>query len=232
MSVAKITSKIARLTDRQAEFAAALQAAQASEVLEVGQVYAVTVGRGENKTEVQATLVAQRTNEKGVQEYRLTYGKGFEQKFVDGTSRLFGAKEGKSSAELASIVEKIGSDLESLEADLQAALAREALVVNGTYNIKIGRGANALIVPAVLLGEGVEVKTKKKIVDGVETQDDREVKVLNFFYGAGFDARTVLVSPSAVVFEQSAEDEAAATAEADASVAGAEGEAAAAEQAE
>lgn len=232
MSVAKITSKIARLTDRQAEFAAALQAAQASEVLEVGSVYTITVGRGENKTEVEATLVAQRTNEKGVQEYRLTYGEGFDQKFVDGTSRLFGAKEGKSSAELASIVEKIGSDLEALEADLQAALAREALEVNGTYNIKIGRGANAVVVPAVLLGEGVEIKTKKKIVDGVETQEDREVKVLNFFYGAGFDARTVLVSPSAVVFEQSAEDAAAAAAEADASVAGAEGEAAAAEQAE
>lgn len=232
MSVAKITAKIARLTDRQAEFSAALAAAQASEVLNIGEVYTVTVGRGENKTEVQATLVAQRTNEKGVQEYRLTYGEGFEQKFVDGTSRLFGAKEGKSSAELASIVEKIGNDLEALETDLQNALAREALVINSTYNIKIGRGDKAVVVPAVLLGEGVEIKTKKKIADGVETQEDREVKVLNFFYGAGFEARTILVSPSAVVFAQSEEDAAEAATEADASAAAAESSAAAEQQAE
>lgn len=214
-TAAKISAKISAIGVAREKLGVALAAAQAAEQLVVGNTYLINQGKGEDRREVLAVLKAQRVNEKGVTEYRFQYGEGFDEKLVDGTSRLLVPAEGAtgdSSAKIQSKLDKLADDEEVLEKELEEALARETLVVGQTYTIKVGRGENAVQVLAVLLGEGIATKTKTVIKDGVETEVSRDIKQLNFFYGEGFTARTVLVGQSAIVVS-TAEDDAEAAAE-------------------
>lgn len=214
-TASKISAKIAAIGVTREKLVVALAAAQAAEQLQIGNSYLINQGKGEDRKEVLAVLKAQRVNEKGVTEYRFQYGEGFDEKLVDGTSRLLvpaAGATGDSSAKVQSKLDKLADDEEVLEKELADALARETLVVGQTYTIKIGRGESATNVLAVLLGEGVETKSKTVIVDGVEQTVTRDIKQLNFFYGEGFGARTVLVGQSAIVIS-TAEDEAEAAAE-------------------
>lgn len=217
-SASKIKAKLQVLAEKREDLQAELELAVASETLEKGATYSIKVGRGENRETVDAVLVAQRTNEKGATEYRFQYGDEFEAKFVNGTARLLasagdGEGEIRSSAVVSKLLEKLADDITALETDLEDALAREQLVVGATYQIKIGRGENAVVTYAVLLGEGVEVKTSTVEKDGVTQTKTKETKLLNFYHGEGFAARTVLVTANALVFATEAADTAEAQAE-------------------
>lgn len=224
-TAAQISAKIAALPAIRVQLQAELEAAKGREVLVIGQSYPIYQGRGEGRTVVEATLLNQRTTEEGGTEFLFQVPDEFVP--VRLTARSLATDEAKgedgkklpSSAAIAKKLAGLADAEEVLEAQLAEALEREQLVVNATYNIKVGRGADAKVVPAVLLGEFVESKSKTVVVDGVETVKTTEQKLLNFFYGSGADARTVQITAKSVVLSTEAEDaEAAAEAQADAVV--------------
>lgn len=224
-TAAQISAKIAALPAIRVQLQAELEAAKGREVLVIGQSYPIYQGRGEGRTVVEATLLNQRTTDEGGTEFLFQVPDEFVP--VRLTARSLATDEAKdedgkklpSSAAIAKKLAGLADAEEVLEAQLAEALEREQLVVNATYNIKVGRGADAKVVPAVLLGEFVESKSKTVVVDGVETVKTTEQKLLNFFYGSGADARTVQITAKSVVLSTEAEDaEAAAEAQADAVV--------------
>jgi len=224
-TAAQISAKIAALPVVRAQLQEQLEAAKGREVLVIGQSYPIYQGRGEGRTVVEAVLVNQRTTEEGGTEFAFQVPGEFIP--VRLTARSLATDEAKdengkklpSSAAVAKKLASLADAEEVLEAQLAEALEREQLVINATYNIKVGRGADAKVVPAVLLGEFVESKSKTIVVDGVETVKTTEQKLLNFFYGSGADARTVQITAKSVVLSTEAEDaEAAAEAQADAVV--------------
>lgn len=224
-TAAQISAKIAALPVVRAQLQEQLEAAKAREVLVIGNKYPIYQGRGEGRTVVEATLLNQRTTEEGGTEFLFQVPGEFVP--VRLTARSLATDEAKdengkklpSSAAVAKKLASLADAEEVLEAQLAEALEREQLTVNATYNIRVGRGADAQIVPAVLLGEGIVEKSKTIVVDGVETVKTTSQKLLNFYYGQGFDARTVLLTAKAVVLSTEAEDaEAAAEAQADAKV--------------
>lgn len=224
-TAAQISAKIAALPVVRAQLQEQLEAAKAREVLVIGNKYPIYQGRGEGRTVVEATLLNQRTTEEGGTEFLFQVPDEFVP--VRLTARSLATDEAKdengkklpSSAAVAKKLASLADAEEVLEAQLAEALEREQLTVGATYNIRVGRGADAQIVPAVLLGEGIVEKSKTIVVDGVETVKTSSQKLLNFYYGQGFDARTVLLTAKAVVLSSEAEDaEAAAEAQADAEV--------------
>lgn len=214
----KAQSKLAAIELKLEELHAELPAAQAREVLTVGEVYPIYQGRGEERTVVNATLVAQRVTAEGTTQYAFQVVDTGE--FAQGTSRIIskepeaeGAEKLRSSDKIKQIIERLTADKEAVAQALEEALARENLEVGQPYQIKVGRGKSAEVVTAVLLGIGEVLKPTKQVQeDGTVLEDTKVIEQLNFFYGAGFDARTVLLSRSAVVFA-SAEDDAEAAAE-------------------
>lgn len=208
----RISKVSATLVALQAE----LVQAQARETLETGSTYKISIGKGETAAIVDAVLVGQRVNDKGVTELRFQSGEGFDARFHDiKANRVVlpeaevaegeEAKPLRSSAKLVSVIEKVKADLVVLESDLEAAEAREQLVDGQHYTIRIGRGENKRDVLAVLLGQAT-VTSEKKDAEGnvVLTKTSKQLK---FFYGQGFDAEIVVVSPAAVVVEDTAEAE-------------------------
>lgn len=222
MTAAKAQAKIEALKGKLVLLGDELIAAQAREVLTIGDEYPIFQGRGEERSIHKAKLLAQRVAEDGTTHYAFQLVESGE--FAQGTSRIIatepkegeeGAQKVRSSDKVKTIIDRLTADLEAAEKDLEEALAREHLEVNGTYSIKVGRGKTADVVLAVLLGIGTVTRTKKQIVDGVEKEVEVQAELLNFFYGAGFEARTVLVPRGSVVFS-TAEDNAEAGAAADA----------------
>ena len=216
----KAQAKIANIEAKLQELLAELQEAQAREVLEIGAEYPIYQGRGEERTVVKAKLLAQRVAEDGSTTYAFQVLDTGE--FATGTARII-AKETddgavRSSDKIKKVIERLEADKEATEKALEEALARENLTVGETYRIRVGRGKTAETVYAVLLGIGEIVKVKKQVLeDGTETTVEVPSEALNFFYGSGFDARTVLVGRGNVVFTTEAEAaEAAAEAQADA----------------
>ena len=217
----KAQAKIANIEAKLQELLAELQAAQAREVLEIGAEYPIYQGRGEERTVVKAKLLAQRVTEDGSTTYAFQVLDTGD--FATGTARII-AKEtddgesARSSDKIKKVIERLQADKEATEKALEEALARENLTVGETYRIRVGRGKTADTVYAVLLGIGEIVKVKKQVQeDGTETTVEVPSEALNFFYGSGFDARTVLVGRGNVVFTTEAEAaEAAAEAQADA----------------
>lgn len=212
----KAQAKLESLKSKIEELNAELPLAQAREELVIGNEYLIYQGRGDERKVVAATLVAQRVDADGVTKYAFQINETGE--FAANVSSRVLAKDGseekvRSSDKIKSIIERLQSDVEATELALEEALARESLEVNQPYRIRVGRGKTAEVVTAVLLGIGTVEKVKKQIdAEGNETVTVQNVEALNFFYGAGFDARTVLVSRSAVVFA-SDEDTAEAAAE-------------------
>lgn len=224
-TAAKISAKLQALPEVRAKLTKQLEEARAREVLVEGQSYPIYQGRGAERTVVEAKLLKQRTNEDGGTEFLFEVpGEFIPVRLTARGLAVEDAKdaEGKKLPSSAAVAKKLASlaDAEEvLEAQLAEALAREQLQIGTTYNIRVGRGDNAGVVPAVLLGEGIVEKSKTVVVDGVETVKTTSTKQLNFFYGAGFDARTVLVTAKAVVLSTAEEDaEAAAEADADGAV--------------
>lgn len=224
-TAAQISAKIAALPAIRVQLQAELEAAKGREVLVIGQSYPIYQGRGEGRTVVEAVLVNQRTTEEGGTEFAFQVPGEFipvrltARSLATDTAKGEDGKKLPSSAAIAKKLAGLADAEEVLEAQLAEALEREQLVINATYNIKVGRGADAKVVPAVLLGEFVESKSKTVVVDGVETVKTTEQKLLNFFYGSGADARTVQITAKSVVLSTEAEDaEAAAEAQADAVV--------------
>ncbi len=218
----KAQAKIASIEAKLTELLGELQDAQAREVLEIGAEYPIYQGRGEERTVVKAKLLAQRVTEDGSTSYAFQVLDTGE--FATGTARIIaketaeGEEKLRSSDKIKKVIERLEADKEATEKALEEALARENLTVGETYRIRVGRGKTAEIVYAVLLGIGEIVKVKKLIAeDGAETAVEVPSEALNFFYGSGFDARTVLVPRGNVVFTTEAEAaEAAAEAQADA----------------
>ncbi len=218
----KAQAKIASIEAKLTELLGELQDAQAREVLEIGAEYPIYQGRGEERTVVKAKLLAQRVTEDGSTSYAFQVLDTGE--FATGTARIIaketaeGEEKLRSSDKIKKVIERLEADKEATEKALEEALARENLTVGETYRIRVGRGKTAEIVYAVLLGIGEIVKVKKLIAeDGAETAVEVPSEALNFFYGSGFDARTVLVPRGNVVFTTEAEEaEAAAEAQADA----------------
>lgn len=224
-TAAQISAKIAALPAIRAQLQTQLEAAKAREVLVIGNNYPIYQGRGEGRVVVEAKLLNQRTTEEGGTEFLFQVPDEFvpvrltARSLATDTAKDEEGKKFPSSAAVAKKLAGLADAEEVLEAQLAEALEREQLVINATYNIKVGRGADAKVVPAVLLGEFVESKSKTIVVDGVETVKTTEQKLLNFFYGAGADARTVQITAKSVVLSTEAEDaEAAAEAQADAEV--------------
>lgn len=182
--------------------------AQARESFVDGQTYTIKTGKGETAALTEAVLVAHRVNEKGVTELRFTAGVGFDQRFFDVTAGrvvqpVETDEEGKeivrkSSAKIAAQIEKLGADVVALAVDLAEAEAREHLEDNATYTIRIGKPGSKVEVQAILLGQGVDEKGRKR---------------LKFFYGAGFDAEIVTLGSGAVVFPDTDEADPADAAE-------------------
>ncbi len=220
----KAQAKIASIEAKLTELLGELQDAQAREVLEIGAEYPIYQGRGEERTVVKAKLLAQRVTEDGSTSYAFQVLDTGE--FATGTARIIaketaeGEEKLRSSDKIKKVIERLEADKEATEKALEEALARENLTVGETYRIRVGRGKTAETVYAVLLGIGEIVKVKKLIAeDGAETAVEVPSEALNFFYGSGFDARTVLVPRGNVVFTTEAEAaEAAAEAQADADV--------------
>lgn len=227
LTLAKASAKLAALETKIIELLDAQQAAIAREVLEVGKEYAIYQGRGEERTVVAATLIAQRVDAEGTTRYAFQINETGEFA-ANVTARVLavelpeGEKKPKSSDQIKAVIDKLTADKDALEAKLEELAAAEAVEVGQNYQIKIGRGKSAEVVTAHLLGIGNITKTKKLVAeDGTESISESTVEQLNFFYGAGFDARTVLVSRSALVFNTAEDDaEAAAEAQADADAAG------------
>lgn len=224
----KAQAKISSIETKLIELLDELQAAQAREVLEIGAEYPIYQGRGEERTVVKAKLLAQRVTEDGTTTYAFQVVDTGE--FATGTARVIaketaeGEEKLRSSDKIKKVIERLEADKEATEKALEEALARENLNVGETYRVRVGRGKTAEIVYAVLLGIGETVKVKKQVAeDGTETSVEVVSEALNFFYGSGFDARTVLVGRGNVVFTTEAEEaEAAAEAQADADAADAE----------
>lgn len=228
-TASQISAKIALLPALREELTKKLEEAKAREVLVVGNKYPLYRGKGENRTVVEGELLKQRTNEDGGTEFLFEVADEFEpvrctaRALATDTAKDAEGKKLPSSAGIAKRLAALADAEEVLETQLLEALEREQLTVGQTYNIRVGRGDSAEVVPAVLLGEGISEKSKTVVVDGVETIKTTSTKQLNFFYGAGFEARTILTTAKAVVLA-SAEDDAEAAAEATAEAAQADAE--------
>lgn len=216
MSIKKLTQAVAKITTVIAALeAAALTAAANAVEMVVGNDYTIITGRAETRAKVQAKLVAQRVNEKGIAQYRFSVGEGFDQRFFDciAAQVVLGERVNAEGATVDMLLSQVGGDTpEQVAAKLviaqaqlveaQQALAAEeaknALIDNQTYTIKLPakKGVEAVQVLAVLLGQTTEGK-----------------KVFNFFYGAGVEARTVLRTFDDVVLSELAAGAAAPVAE-------------------
>lgn len=204
MSIKKLTQAVTKIMTHIAALeAAALTAAANAVDMVAGNDYTIITGRAETRAKVQAKLVAQRVNEKGIAQYRFSVGEGFDQRFFDciAAQVVLGERVNAEGATVDMLLSQVGGDTpEQVAAKLviakaqlveaQQALAAEeaknALIDNQTYTIKLPtkKGAEAVQVLAVLLGQTTTGK-----------------KVFNFFYGAGVEARTVLRTFDDVVLD-------------------------------
>jgi hypothetical protein len=195
MSIKKLTTSVAKITAVIAALqAAALTAAANAVEMVVGNDYTIITGRAETRAKVQAKLVAQRVNEKGIAQYRFSVGEGFDQRFFDciAAQIVLGERVNTEGVTVDMLLSQVGGDTpeqvaaklaiaEDQLAGAKLALALEehknALVDGQNYTITLPakKGEVAEQVLAVLLGQTTEGK-----------------KVFNFFYGAGVNARTVL----------------------------------------
>ena len=213
-SLNQINARIQKLQTKMDELQAERATALATEVLENGQTYHFNYGKGETRAVLEGVLIAQGVVD-GATKYRFQVGEGMDARFFDVRAKALvvvgeegeGEAGARSSAKLNSLISKIEADIEALEAEAVEAEAREALTEGETYNIKVGRGDTAQVVPAVLMGKRTLVKTIERD-DG--TTFERTQQQFKFFYGAGFDAEIVVVSGRAIVFaepEAPAEDD-------------------------
>lgn len=205
MSIKKLQAAVSKFTALIASLeAAAITAATNAVEMVIGKEYTIITGRAETRAKVQATLAAQRVNDKGVAQYRFSVGEGFDQRFFDciAAQVVLGERVNAEGAAVDMLLSQVGGDtpeqvaaklviaqagLVEAEAALATEEAKNALLDNGTYTIKLPakKGEEAVQVLAVLLGQTTEGK-----------------KVFNFFYGAGVDARTVLRTFADVVLPE------------------------------
>ena len=71
-------AKHAELAAKLQELAAEINAIDALAAVTVGSVVVVTVGRGDEAKEVEATVIGVREEEDGSKTYKVTYGSGFD----------------------------------------------------------------------------------------------------------------------------------------------------------
>lgn len=206
-------ARISKVQAALATLAAEAAVAEAREVLTDGQTYSIKTGIGESAAVVEGVLVGQRKNEAGVTEFRFQVGSGFDARFHDVKANRVvwpapaeGETEVRSTAKIAAVKAKLEADLVVLETDLAAAEARETLEDGKTYTIRLGRADTKRDVLAVLLGQKTLVTERKD--DAGNVIGVRNTKQLKFYYGSGFDAEIVIVSPSAVVVDDTAEADA------------------------
>lgn len=187
-----IEIRTAALQGQLVELNAQLEEAKAREVLNVGQAYDIQVGKGESAAVVNAVLLGQRTRESGAVEFRFSYGEGFEARFYDVSfSKVITGVEGMSSNKIATLITRAQTALDNVADYVPSTRAakvrpRLELVVGQTYNVKIGKGDTAAVVPAALMAER-----------------DNEAGNQEFavFIGAGFDAKVLTVGSNRFVFD-------------------------------
>ena len=71
-------AKHAELAAKMQELAAEINSIDALSAVTVGSVVVVTVGRGDEAKEVEATVIGVREEEDGSKTYKVTYGSGFD----------------------------------------------------------------------------------------------------------------------------------------------------------
>ena len=198
MSVSpKIQARVDLLNVTLAELQTQLAEATAKEVLVVGNQYSIHVGKGDTARVIEATLIGQRTKENGAAEFRFSHGEGFDARFYDVSfTKVVTDAEGLSSAKVAANISRVETKINDL---LTGKVKIKGLIEieNGsTYNIKVGKGETAGVVPAVLM----EQRT-----------DENGNQEFAFFTGAGFDAQVIICKSSRVVLEEVEETDAEET---------------------
>lgn len=168
----------------------------ATEALTVGQVYSIQVGKGETSRVLDATLIGQRSRDNGAVEYRFSHGEGFDARFYDLSIQkvVREVPEGTiTSAALAKQVSRIETKILNIRAGKVRVRGVIEIQDGGTYNIKVGKGETAGVVPAVLMAQ---------------RYDEAGNQEFAFFTGAGFDAKVLILKSNRVVLEgQEPEDD-------------------------
>lgn len=189
MSVSpKIQARVDLLNVTLAELQTQLAEATANEVLVVGNQYSIHVGKGDTARVIEATLLGQRTKENGAAEFRFSHGESFDARFYDVSfTKVVTDVEGLSSAKVAANISRVETKINDL---LTGKVKIKGLIEieNGsTYNVKVGKGETAGVVPAVLMDQRT---------------DENGTQEFAFFTGAGFDAQIIICKSSRVVLEE------------------------------
>ena len=189
MSVSpKIQARVDLLNVTLAELQTQLAEATAKEVLVVGNQYSIHVGKGDTARVIEATLLGQRTKENGSAEFRFSHGESFDARFYDVSfTKVVTDVEGLSSAKVAANISRVETKINDL---LTGKVKIKGLIEieNGsTYNVKVGKGETAGVVPAVLMDQRT---------------DENGTQEFAFFTGAGFDAQVIICKSSRVVLEE------------------------------
>ena len=200
MSVSpKIQARVDLLNMTLAELQTQLAEATAKEVLVVGNQYSIHVGKGATARVIEATLLGQRTKENSAAEFRFSHGDGFDARFYDVSfTKVVTDAEGLSSAKVAANIGRVETKINDL---LTGKVKIKGLIEieNGqTYNIKVGKGETAGVVPAVLMDQRTDENGNQEFA---------------FFTGAGFDAQVIICKSSRVVLEEVEETDAEETEE-------------------
>lgn len=195
----KVQLKIDTIRVAIEELQVQLAAALATETLNVGQTYSISIGRGDTARVVEAQLLGQRVKENGATEFRFSHGEGFDARFYDVSyNRVVTDNDGVPSATIAKNIARLETNIENLISGKTAVKGVLDLENGQTYNVKVGRGDTAGVVAAVLMDQ---------------RYDESGVQEFAFFTGAGFDAQVIkcragrVVDPSVDPSEAVAEDE-------------------------
>ncbi len=195
MNIEKINQKIENLSNLLPQLRKELTQAEAAEVLNIGEEYAFEYGKGETKRAYTGRLIATgeaKSEKRSRFVYRFLVGEGLDQVFLDVTRDKIKADvelpEGvREASEIRKDITKIENQIEDLIEDRDTPVGQLELTDGQSYQIKIGKGATKRIVMAILLGQNIDEDGKQEF---------------NFFYGAGFEARTFIGTARHLVREE------------------------------
>jgi uncharacterized protein YxjI len=190
-----IIARTAQLNAQLVELSAALAEAVAREVLVVGDVYTIQVGKGETAKVLEAKLVGQRQlNAASAVEFRFEHGEGFDARFYDlsYSKVVLPVGEGEvplSSNKIAALITRATTNLANVDSyvgKVAKVAAKVEVVVSQTYNIKTGKGETAAVVQAVVMAERTTEEGAQEFA---------------VFTGAGFDAKVLVIKGNRFVFD-------------------------------
>ena len=189
----KVQAKIDSIRVAVEELQVQLDAALATETLNVGSTYSISIGRGDTARVVEAELLGQRVKENGATEFRFSHGEGFDARFYDlAYNRVVTDNDGVSSATIARNIARLETNIANFVSGKTAVQGVLDLENGQTYEVKVGRGDTAGVVAAVLMDQRYDESGNQEFA---------------FFTGAGFTAEVIkcragrVVEPSGAVAE-------------------------------